>query len=150
MSSNKSTVHSSKVNALSGSGSGKVSNDASLTVQNKCEKGLSSFSLNGPKDAVAPSIIEQCVTHKDEGTNNADEENIEIDENNSGESWIQGLTEGEYSHLSVEERLSALVVLVGISNEGNSIRAVLEVNVPLLCCQMLNHFHARKLLVFPL
>eukprot|EP00258_Populus_trichocarpa_P020970 XP_024436989.1 homeobox-DDT domain protein RLT1 isoform X1 [Populus trichocarpa] len=126
MSSNKSTVHSSKVNALSGSGSGKVSNDASLTVQNKCEKGLSSFSLNGPKDAVAPSIIEQCVTHKDEGTNNADEENIEIDENNSGESWIQGLTEGEYSHLSVEERLSALVVLVGISNEGNSIRAVLE------------------------
>ncbi|KAJ6416644.1 hypothetical protein OIU84_002500 [Salix udensis] len=100
VSSNKSTVHSGKVNALSGSGSG--------------------------KDAVAPSIIEQCVTHKNEGTNNADEENIEIDESNSGESWIQGLTEGEYSHLSVEERLSALVVLVGISNEGNSIRAVLE------------------------
>ncbi|KAF9672382.1 hypothetical protein SADUNF_Sadunf11G0036000 [Salix dunnii] len=126
VSSNKSTVHSGKVNALSGSGSGKVSNDTSSTVQHKCEKGLSSFSLNGPKDVVAPSIIEQCVTHKGEGTNNADEENIEIDESNSGESWIQGLTEGEYSHLSVEERLSALVVLVGISNEGNSIRAVLE------------------------
>ncbi|CAK7350538.1 unnamed protein product [Dovyalis caffra] len=123
---NKSTVHSCKVNTLSGNGRDKVGNDVSLTVQNESEKGLSSFSLNGPKDAVTSSIIEQCVTHKDERTNNADEENIEIDESKSGESWIQGLTEGEYSHLSVEERLNALVVLVSIANEGNSVRAVLE------------------------
>uniref|UniRef100_A0A6M2E7G3 Homeobox domain-containing protein n=1 Tax=Populus davidiana TaxID=266767 RepID=A0A6M2E7G3_9ROSI len=126
LSANKSTVPSSKLNTLSVSGKYKVGNDISLTVQNESEKGLSTFSLNGPKDVMTPIIIEQCVTHKDEGTNNGDGQNIEIDESKSGESWIQGLTEGEYSHLSVEERLNALVVLVGIANEGNSIRAVLE------------------------
>ncbi|KAJ6925913.1 homeobox-DDT domain protein RLT1 isoform X2 [Populus alba x Populus x berolinensis] len=126
LSANKSTVPSSKLNTLSVSGKYKVGNDISLTVQNESEKGLSTFSLNGPKDVMTPIIIEQCVTHKDEGTNNGDGQNIEIDESKSGESWIQGLTEGEYSHLSVAERLNALVVLVGIANEGNSIRAVLE------------------------
>ncbi|KAJ6999886.1 homeobox-DDT domain protein RLT1 isoform X1 [Populus alba x Populus x berolinensis] len=126
LSANKSTVPSSKLNTLSVSGKYKVGNDISLTVQNESEKGLSTFSLNGPKDVMTPIIIEQCVTHKDEGTDNGDGQYIEIDESKSGESWIQGLTEGEYSHLSVEERLNALVVLVGIANEGNSIRAVLE------------------------
>ncbi|KAG6777081.1 hypothetical protein POTOM_016883 [Populus tomentosa] len=126
LSANKSTVPSSKLNTLSVSGKYKVGNDISLTVQNESEKGLSTFPLNGPKDVMTPIIIEQCVTHKDEGTNNGDGQIIEIDESKSGESWIQGLTEGEYSHLSVEERLNALVVLVGIANEGNSIRAVLE------------------------
>ncbi|KAL9355438.1 hypothetical protein Peur_053408 [Populus x canadensis] len=126
LSANKSTVPSSKLNTLSVSGKYKVGNDISLTVQNESEKGLSTLSLNGPKDVMTPIIIEQCVTHKDEGTNNGDGQNIEIDESKSGESWIQGLTEGEYSHLSVEERLNALVVLVGIANEGNSIRSVLE------------------------
>ncbi|KAJ6402124.1 hypothetical protein OIU84_014246 [Salix udensis] len=126
LSANKSFVHSSKLNTLPVSGKYKVGNDVSLTVQNESEKGLSTFSLNGPKDVMAPIIIEQCVTHKDEGTNNGNGRDIEIDETKSGESWIQGLTEGEYSHLTVEERLNALVVLVGIANEGNSIRAVLE------------------------
>lgn len=50
----------------------------------------------------------------------------EIDETKAGEPWIQGLAEGEYSDLCVEERLSALVALIGIANEGNSIRAILE------------------------
>ncbi|KAJ6707104.1 HOMEOBOX-DDT DOMAIN PROTEIN RLT2 [Salix viminalis] len=126
LSANKSFVHSSKLNTLPVSGKYKVGNDVSLTVHNESEKGLSTFSLNGPRDVMAPIIIEQCVTHKDEGTNNGNGRDIEIDETKSGESWIQGLTEGEYSHLTVEERLNALVVLVGIANEGNYIRAVLE------------------------
>ncbi|WCJ27093.1 Homeobox-DDT domain protein RLT1 [Euphorbia peplus] len=66
------------------------------------------------------------VCNGDEGANNVDQQNTEIDESNSGESWIQGLAEGEYAHLSVEERLNALVTLVGVANEGNTIRAVLE------------------------
>lgn len=53
----------------------------------------------------------------------------EIDESKSGQPWVLGLTEGEYSDLSVEERLRALVALVGIANEGNSIRSVLEVTI---------------------
>ncbi|WOL14533.1 hypothetical protein Cni_G23313 [Canna indica] len=55
-----------------------------------------------------------------------DMEEKEIDENNYGEPWVQGLSEGDYSELSVEERLNALVTLIGVSIEGNSIRMVLE------------------------
>ncbi|CAN4078885.1 unnamed protein product [Withania somnifera] len=57
---------------------------------------------------------------------NPSQECSEIDESKAGEPWVQGLTEGEYSDLCVEERLSALVSLIGIANEGNSIRAILE------------------------
>ena len=53
----------------------------------------------------------------------------EIDESNTGESWVEGLMEGEYSELSVEERLNALVSLISVALEGNSIRIVLEVGV---------------------
>lgn len=66
-----------------------------------------------------------------------DQEDAVIDESNSGEPWAQGLLEGEYSDLSVEERLSALVGLVGIANEGNSIRVVLEVLLCLLFSSLL-------------
>ena len=52
---------------------------------------------------------------------------IAVDESIPGEPWIQGLTEGEYSDLSVVERLHALVALIGVATEGNSIRVVLEV-----------------------
>lgn len=51
----------------------------------------------------------------------------EIDESNQGESWVQGLAEGDYCDLSVEERLNALVALIGVATEGNSMRAILEV-----------------------
>ncbi|XP_078439314.1 homeobox-DDT domain protein RLT2-like isoform X2 [Wolffia australiana] len=50
----------------------------------------------------------------------------EIDESNTGEMWVEGLMEGEYSDLSVEERLHALVSLISVALEGNSIRIVLE------------------------
>lgn len=55
-----------------------------------------------------------------------DSENAQIDESNAVESWVRALTEGDYCNLSVEERLNALVALVGVATEGNSIRGVLE------------------------
>lgn len=58
---------------------------------------------------------------------NTEQEDADIDESNLGEPWVQGLMEGEYSDLSVEERLNALVSLIGVAIEGNSIRLVLEV-----------------------
>ncbi|KAJ4847083.1 hypothetical protein Tsubulata_040919 [Turnera subulata] len=53
-------------------------------------------------------------------------ETVDIDESKLGERWVQGLMEGEYSELSVEERLNALVSLIGVAIEGNSVRVVLE------------------------
>ncbi|KAL5793714.1 hypothetical protein ACOSP7_002308 [Xanthoceras sorbifolium] len=58
--------------------------------------------------------------------NPPDEADTDIDESNPGELWVQGLMEGEYSDLSVEERLNVLVALIGVAIEGNLIRAVLE------------------------
>lgn len=55
-----------------------------------------------------------------------DEEDTVFEDSNSCESWVHGLMEGEYSDLSIEERLNAIVALVGVSNEGNSVRIVLE------------------------
>ncbi|EOY28162.1 Homeodomain-like transcriptional regulator, putative isoform 1 [Theobroma cacao] len=114
-----------EVNTCSGSGKVHVSTDA-LNVPSEFDKDFSSFPPNIMKDANGPSNTGQYVAREEMGTGNPDQQNIEIDESKSGESWIQGLSEGEYSHLSVEERLNALVALIGIANEGNSIRAVLE------------------------
>lgn len=53
-----------------------------------------------------------------------------------GEPWVQGLVEGEYADLSVEERLNALVALVTVVNEGNAIRVALEVRIGSLLSEM--------------
>lgn len=76
-----------------------------------------------PSDEVAQQIGVDVVGIE---VSNPSQECSEIDESKAGEPWVQGLTEGEYSDLCVEERLSALVSLIGIANEGNSIRAILE------------------------
>ncbi|XWS15781.1 hypothetical protein CRYUN_Cryun34aG0031200 [Craigia yunnanensis] len=115
-----------EVNTCSGSEQVHASTEDALTVRSEFDKDFPSFPSNTVKDANGPSNTGQYVAGEEIGTGNPDQKNIEIDESKSGESWIQGLSEGEYSHLSVEERLNALVALIGIANEGNSIRAVLE------------------------
>uniref|UniRef100_A0A2P2M0N7 Homeobox-DDT domain protein RLT1 isoform X3 n=1 Tax=Rhizophora mucronata TaxID=61149 RepID=A0A2P2M0N7_RHIMU len=126
LSANKSADHPNEVNCYSATGKDNVCSDSPLIAQNGTDKELSPFPLNGPKVINTQSTIEQCRADDDGKASKVREEDIEIDESKSGESWVQGLTEGDYSHLYVEERLNALVALVGIANEGNSIRAVLE------------------------
>ncbi|XP_042497551.1 homeobox-DDT domain protein RLT3 [Macadamia integrifolia] len=46
----------------------------------------------------------------------------EIDESHSGEVWVLGLMDGEYSDLSIEEKLNALVALVDLTSSGSSLR----------------------------
>ncbi|KAH7576570.1 hypothetical protein JRO89_XS01G0111400 [Xanthoceras sorbifolium] len=46
----------------------------------------------------------------------------EIDESHPGEVWLLGLIEGEYSDLSIEEKLNALVALIDLVSAGSSIR----------------------------
>lgn len=120
--------HYNEVNACSGSGKENLSNDIVLDMKNEYDKDCSSVALSSSKGANCPvANTEQFASVENTSSRNTDEENMEIDESKSGESWIHGLTEGEYSDLSVEERLNALVTLIGIANEGNSIRVVLEV-----------------------
>ncbi|TKY66814.1 Chromatin assembly factor 1 subunit rlf2 [Spatholobus suberectus] len=88
-------------------------------------------------DDLASIVAKDFNEHKDVSTSNEiavssndvvnpNVEGIDVDESISGEPWVQGLTEGEYSDLSVVERLFALVALIGVATEGNSIRVVLE------------------------
>lgn len=125
---NKIVDHYDEAHACSGTGKDNICNDVALNVPNEVDNDFSSLSVNGSKDASCPSTTAHYVAGEDFGACNLNQENVEIDESKPGESWIQGLSEGDYSHLSVEERLNALVALIGLANEGNSIRAVLEVN----------------------
>ncbi|KAF8031177.1 hypothetical protein BT93_D0397 [Corymbia citriodora subsp. variegata] len=114
-----------QVNACPEIGKENVFSDTNL--QNEIEEDIESCTVAVSVDVCHPSTATEH--HKDAEDfcgGKDDQESVEIDESKSGESWIRGLTEGEYSHLSVEERLNALVALIGIANEGNSIRAVLE------------------------
>jgi hypothetical protein len=121
---NKTSEH---CNVFSSSGKENLGHDAEL--KDEFDKDLPCYPDNGSKNADRPRAVSgQPVACENINARNLGEDNMEIDESKSGESWIQGLTEGEYSDLSVEERLNALVVLVGVANEGNSIRVVLEVN----------------------
>ncbi|KAL9452464.1 hypothetical protein AB3S75_008284 [Citrus x aurantiifolia] len=125
-SANKNIDRYDEANTCLVSGKDNACNDVALSVQNEVDKGFSSFSLNDSKDARCQGTADNYVAVEDFGASHLNQENIEIDESKPGESWIQGLVEGDYSHLSVEERLNALVALIGVANEGNSIRAVLE------------------------
>ncbi|KAK3023049.1 hypothetical protein RJ639_044839 [Escallonia herrerae] len=96
-------------------------------------EGVGTFSGNGKENLnlrmdIAGHTTDQCsnVTGKGSVASYPGHGGREIDESKSGEPWVQGLTEGEYSDLCVEERLNALVALIGVANEGNFIRAVLE------------------------
>ncbi|KAE9460106.1 hypothetical protein C3L33_07980, partial [Rhododendron williamsianum] len=51
------------------------------------------------------------VSGKENGASEPGQGDTEIDESKSGQPWVLGLTEGEYSDLSVEERLRALVAV---------------------------------------
>ncbi|KAJ1384650.1 WHIM2 domain [Sesbania bispinosa] len=91
----------------------------------KVDKGLASVvaeGFNKHKDVSTSSEIPVCSND----VTNPILEGMDVDESIPGEPWVQGLMEGEYSDLSVEERLHALVALIGVAIEGNSIRIVLE------------------------
>lgn len=119
-------------------GNGKGSDDVLETPQvslGNIDEGLFSMQSGGNGDKDSGLFVAQSVDVAGIGNNMVvgNQEDADIDESNPGESWVQGLMEGEYSDLSVEERLSALVALIGIAIEGNSIHVVLEVPFLFLC-----------------
>ncbi|XP_048138027.1 homeobox-DDT domain protein RLT2 isoform X2 [Rhodamnia argentea] len=110
-------------------GNGKDDADVIDISQNGLETANGESSLKRPEDLIknedASAPVDGDVgVIQDEATDNQGD--TDIDESNPGEPWVQGLMEGEYSDLSVEERLNALVAIIGVAIEGNSIRNVLE------------------------
>ncbi|KAM7263053.1 hypothetical protein ACFE04_000736 [Oxalis oulophora] len=63
----------------------------------------------------------------------------EIDESHPGEVWLLGLMEGEYSDLSIEQMLSALVALVDLLSSGPSVRMEDPTKATVDCAPKLQH-----------
>ncbi|XVF02052.1 hypothetical protein REPUB_Repub04eG0143000 [Reevesia pubescens] len=113
-------------------GNGKESGEILATPQvevGNVRKGVSSPCIGGLDkvkdiDTSVEQLADSAGIHKHNASSGL--EDTEIDESNPGELWVQGLMEGDYSELSVEERLNALVSLISIAIEGNAIRVVLE------------------------
>ncbi|TYJ05229.1 hypothetical protein E1A91_A12G151000v1 [Gossypium mustelinum] len=106
---------------ISGKEESAIMETPQVEVGNAC-KGLSSPHSGGfDKVKQIDASTEQSADAASSG-----QEDMEIDESSPGELWVQGLMEGDYSDLSVEERLNALVALISIAIEGNFIRIVLK------------------------
>ncbi|KAG2713473.1 hypothetical protein I3760_04G177700 [Carya illinoinensis] len=64
----------------------------------------------------------------------------EIDESHPGEAWLLGLMEGEYSDLSIEEKLNALVALTDLLLAGSSIRVEDPMHAIVECVPSIHHY----------
>lgn len=84
--------------------------------------------------AVSCSIKSNQRSHHNSNTNMLVID-TEIDESHPGKVWLLGLTEGEYSELSIEEKLNALVALIDLLSAGSSIR--MEVIYPIFVSYIL-------------
>ncbi|XP_071723804.1 homeobox-DDT domain protein RLT3 [Rutidosis leptorrhynchoides] len=69
----------------------------------------------------------------------------EIDESHPGEVWLLGLMEGEYSDLSIEQMLSALVALVDLLSSAPSIRMEDPAKAIVVHAPKLNHGSGAKI-----
>ncbi|XP_052735272.1 homeobox-DDT domain protein RLT3 isoform X2 [Vigna angularis] len=71
-------------------------------------------------DSINSSIrkLKSVNSHK----NNMRKIYTEIDESRSGEAWLLGLMESEYSNLKIEEKLNALAALTDLVSSGSSVR----------------------------
>lgn len=124
-----------KFNAKTLLGNGKESSHHILETPEKdlrnIDEGLSAIDSEGHVKMKDTSLsygqTGQTVDVAGMDASTIDQEDADIDGSHLGEPWVQGLMEGEYSDLSVEERLNALAALIGVAIEGNSIRLILEV-----------------------
>uniref|UniRef100_A0ACD5UUY0 Uncharacterized protein n=1 Tax=Avena sativa TaxID=4498 RepID=A0ACD5UUY0_AVESA len=71
----------------------------------------------GPQELSFPEHESRIVRRKQKNMNKCSE----IDESYSGERWLLGLMEGEYSDLSIDEKLDCLVALLDVVSGAGSV-----------------------------
>lgn len=125
----KAASHSSKTNKIEDISGYDNDNSCSELMETPVLKSSSMLteSVDEVKDNGIMGVPCVDVTGVNSQVSASDLEDSVVDESSPGEPWVQGLTEGEYADLSTEERLNALVALIGVANEGNAIRVALEV-----------------------
>ncbi|XP_042007144.1 homeobox-DDT domain protein RLT2-like [Salvia splendens] len=124
----KEASHSSKTNKIEDISGYDNDNSFSELMETPVLKSSSMLteSVDEMKDNGIMGVPCVDVTGVNSQVSASDLEDSVVDESSPGEPWVHGLTEGEYANLSTEERLNALVALIGVTNEGNAIRVALE------------------------
>ena len=72
----------------------------------------------GPQELSFPEHESRIVVRRKQKNMN---KCSEIDESYSGERWLLGLMEGEYSDLSIDEKLDCLVALLDVVSGADSV-----------------------------
>ncbi|KAJ7958982.1 Homeobox-DDT domain protein RLT3 [Quillaja saponaria] len=96
--------------------------DDSGSVDNKINSGACSSDDDSGCVSGNSNLIKLKCMNRHRSKNYMLTAHTEIDESHPGEVWLLGLMEGEYSDLSIEEKLNALVALTDLLSAGTSIR----------------------------
>lgn len=117
-----SSTYRLRVNYSSKDGDCHSDTEESGTVDDQHESCICSGSENSECESEIPKNRKSKNINHNKSRNSVILVNGEIDESHPGEPWLLGLMEGEYSDLSVEEKLNALVALIDLLSAGCSIR----------------------------
>lgn len=76
---------------------------------------------DGPQESSSPEHESRIVRWRQKNLHKNMNKCSEIDESYSGERWLLGLMEGEYSDLSIDEKLDCLVALIDVVSGAGSV-----------------------------
>ncbi|KAA8539034.1 hypothetical protein F0562_025726 [Nyssa sinensis] len=116
------------------------SEDFGSVAEDSKDSGRYSSSDNSDDDMGTSSLCKSKQRNRNKSMNNMLTVYTEIDESHPGEVWLLGLMEGEYSDLSIEEKLNALVALVDLLSAGSSIRVEDPVTSIAECVPNISHY----------
>ncbi|KAF7028296.1 hypothetical protein CFC21_040241 [Triticum aestivum] len=90
------------------------------TVDNDGDASSSGDESDGPQESY-PEHESRIVRWRQKNVHKNMNKCSEIDESYSGERWLLGLMEGEYSDLSIDEKLDCLVALIDVVSGAGSV-----------------------------
>ncbi|VAH42682.1 unnamed protein product [Triticum turgidum subsp. durum] len=90
------------------------------TVDDDGDASSSGDESDGPQESY-PEHESRIVRWRQKNVNKNMNKCSEIDESYSGERWLLGLMEGEYSDLSIDEKLDCLVALIDVVSGAGSV-----------------------------
>ncbi|KAL6134806.1 hypothetical protein ACLB2K_067034 [Fragaria x ananassa] len=98
------------------------SEDSGTVDDDLSDSGICSSDDDSGCNSGNPNIRKSIHVNRHRSKTNMWKVHTEIDESHPGELWLLGLMEGEYSDLSIEEKLNAIVALIDLLHAGSNMR----------------------------
>lgn len=98
------------------------SEDSGTVDDDLSDSGICSSDDDSGCNSGNPNIRKSIHVNRHRSKTNMRKVHTEIDESHPGEVWLLGLMEGEYSDLSIEEKLNAIVALIDLLHAGSNMR----------------------------